>query len=341
VAVPAEYPTLVLFTSGTTAAPKLALQGHAGFQVAVLDAWRAIIEIGPGRVMQPLLNLAFGPAFSIYTSALLLGTRVVIAEQDPRTAEEFESMARREGADRGITSPAVFARMQGTSELEFQFALIGERMSAARWRQIFAMFPRLRVRNGFGANEVGLLTCGDWFDSSGNADAFNASAALPWVEHEVVDPNDAGEGKLCVRTSLPTICRGFLNDADGFQARLRDEGALFETGDVVRDGGRSFAMVGRSDNLLKIRSRFLDPAIVEQSCVAIDGVDDAKLIAHDGDAHLFLVGDPAAVDTASLADNLVERAGAHARPASVQFVDGFERTPSGKIKEGALRALLP
>jgi len=303
VPIPAEYPTMVLFTSGTTSVPKLALQGHAGFQVAVLDA-------------------------------------LVIAEQDARTAEEFEVMAKREGADRGITSPAVFGRMKGTSDLQFQFALIGERMSAARWMQIFAMFPRARVRNGFGANEVGLLTSGPWFGATGNADAFNASEVLPWVEHEVVEQNDAGEGKLCVRTSLPTVCRGFLGDDDGYRARLHDGDALFETGDVVKDEGKSFAMVGRSDNLLKIRSRFLDPAIVEQLCMATDGVEEAKLIAHEGEAHLFLVGDEASVDGNVLADSLAERAGAHARPATVRFVEVFERTPSGKIKEGALRALV-
>jgi acyl-coenzyme A synthetase/AMP-(fatty) acid ligase len=308
--------------------------------VAVLDAWRSIIDIGDGCVMQPLLNLAFGPAFSIYYTALLLGTRVVIAEQDPRTAEEFAAMAEAEGADRGITSPAVFGRMKGTSDLSFQFALIGERMSAARWEQIFAMFPNARVRNGFGANEVGLLTCGARFDASGNADAFNQSEVLPWVEHEVVEQNDAGEGKLCVRTSLPTVCRGFLGDDDGYRARLRDDGASFETGDVVRDEGRAFAMVGRADNLLKIRSRFLDPAIVERICAGTDGIEEAKLIAHGDEAHLFLVGDGSAVDTEALADTLADHAGNHARPSSIRFVEEFERTPSGKIKEGALRALI-
>ena len=119
------------------------------------------------------------------------------------------------------------------------------------------------------------------------------------------------------------------------------QGAIDHVGHGRRDQGQAFTAVGRSDNLLKIRTRFLDPAIVEGICAATEGIEEACLLAHEGVLHLFLVGDPGRVAVEELAASLVEAAGTHAKPATVRFVEKLERTPSGKIKEGALRALLP
>lgn len=118
---------------------------------------------------------------------------------------------------------------------------------------------------------------------------------------------------------------------------------LCRTGERARrraDGGLD--LLGRTDRLLLVRGRRVDPAEIETALAALPGVGEAVaavLAETAGDAGVAAWAVPAAgasLDPATLAAGLAERLPAHLCPRSVQVIRLLPRRVNGELDVDAL-----
>lgn len=160
-------------------------------------------------------------------------------------------------------------------------------------------------------------------------------------------------GELCV--SGACLARGYLaNEALTASTFIPNpycggdslgmHSVVFRTGDLARVRGGSLELVGRSDDVVKIRGFRVDIGEVEKSVVTYAGVHEAVVLASVGlheerTLHAF-VRCEASLSMTDLRVRLSQRLPSYMCPVSMERVDQFPRTQSGKVNKAELRKRL-
>ncbi|WP_156660612.1 phosphopantetheine-binding protein, partial [Mycobacterium sp. 852002-10029_SCH5224772] len=114
---------------------------------------------------------------------------------------------------------------------------------------------------------------------------------------------------------------------------------MYRTGDLVRWGADGqLHYLGRADDQVKIRGYRIELGEVRSALAALDGVDQAVVIAREdrpGDKRLvgYVTGE---VDPAELRARLGEHLPAYMIPAAVLALEALPLTPNGKLDARAL-----
>jgi crotonobetaine/carnitine-CoA ligase len=171
--------------------------------------------------------------------------------------------------------------------------------------------------------------------------------ALPWMEVELVETAgqpvaEGAVGEFAVRPRHDGLLTpGYLGNADA-TARLVKDGWLY-TGDMGRrDASGSYYFLGRKTESLRRRGENISAWEVETG-----------LSAHPDIAETAIVGVPSEIGEAEILCFLIMREGTEFDPVSIvgwcqnhlprhhvprywKQVDGFERTPSQRIRKDCL-----
>jgi acetyl-CoA synthetase len=183
--------------------------------------------------------------------------------------------------------------------------------------------------------------------------AFNGPC--PGIAADVVDPNDGTPvrgtvGELAIRGPWPGMTRGFWGGdteryLDTYWRRIPD---LWIHGDWAHiDGDGHWALLGRSDDTLKVAGKRVGPAEVESAAVSHGAVVEAAAIGVPDELKGEVVvvlpvlrrgveSDPGLL--AEIAGCVVRDLGPTLRPAAVVPVAELPRTRSGKIMRRVARA---
>ncbi len=352
----------LIYTSGTTGVPKGVAIPHRNV-TRLLDAIDRDVALSSSQVWAQSHSLAFD--FSVWEifGALLHGARlVVVPESVTRSAEEFHTLLVAERVSVLSQTPSAFYALAAvdTDQLEDRLALEvvvfgGEALDPSRLKSWLAVHPASpRLINMYGITETTVhasfreITAADVGDAVSPIGGPLADLAF-FVLDGRLHPVAAGVvGELYVAGAglgYGYVGRAPLSSTRFVACPFGSEGApgmrMYRTGDLVRWGtDGQLQYLGRADEQVKIRGYRIELGEIEAALTALDGVEQAVVIAREdrpGDKQLvgYLIGSAApSVVRAALGETLPS----YMVPAAVVALDAFPLTVNGKLDKKALPA---
>lgn len=337
----------LLYTSGTTAAPKGAMMTHRAFVheyvscVVALDMDAADVPLHP----LPLYHSAQMHAFLL--PYLMLGaTNHVVEKPDPT---DVLARVERDGITSLFAPPTVWIAL--SEHPDFATRDLTSLKKAYYGASIMPVPVLQRLRealggvgfyNAFGQSEIAPLATvlrPDEHDERPDS----AGRPVLFVEIKVVDDdgNDVtggGTGEVLYRS--PQLCTGYWDKPDATEEAFA--GGWFHSGDLVRIDEQGYIfVVDRVKDVINtggvlVASReveealYTHPAVAE---VAVIGTPHEKWI--EAISAIVVTREP--VSEADLLAHARERLAAFKLPKSVHFVDELPKNPSGKLLKRELR----
>ncbi len=153
-------------------------------------------------------------------------------------------------------------------------------------------------------------------------------------EIQILDPNEDGEGEICVKG--PNVMLGYYNDPDATAEAFTEDG-FFRTGDYgkMREDGILF-ITGRKKNLIILSNgKNVYPEEIENALIAVPGILD--IVVYEGQskrglAHNAIVAE-IFPDEDYVKANGIEDVKAHIKP----YVDEYNKTAVSYKKIGVLK----
>jgi len=347
-------PLLVLYTSGTTGAPKGAVitQGNAAFDLdALAEAWRWTADDTLVHAL-PLFHvhgLVLGVLGSLRAGSAL---RLV-----PRFSPEALCAAMGEGGTMMFGVPTMYHRLaeHGESSRDDARRLARARLlvsgSAAlpvRENERLASLFGQRVVERYGLTET-LILCSARHD--GPRTPGTVGPPLPGIALRLTDeekrplaPGAEVLGEVAVKG--PNVFAGYLNRADA-TAEATDAEGFFHTGDIatVAPGGEIRIVGRRATDLIKTGGYKVGAGEVEAALLEHASVREAAVVAApDEDLGerivAFVVANPGTAPRGEdLAEHVARLLAPHKRPREVRIVEDLPRNAMGKVLKRQLMKL--
>jgi len=350
-ALTADEPFVVLFTSGTTGKSKGVLHS----QNTVHSAVRGYVDaFGPGddwvaAVSTPLVHYS-GFAQGVLAGVMLGGT---VAFQDIRRNEALLDLVERYGATLLYGPPATLADVAASQRAErrdtssLRHVVIGSAPVLAELSAEVHETLGARAHSLWGMSENGPVTMtrptdpDDWAAHS-NGSAIDSMETR--IDPSGIDGESDFVGKLKVRGA--SLALGYYRREEAFAAELGADG-WFDTGDLARDDGRGgIRIIGRSRD-----------AIVRDGLVAPMTELEALIGSHPKAVEAAVVGLPSAtapggtsicavVVPAGGADPSLDDIRTHLResgqggrflPDRLELLPALPKTLTGKVRKAELR----
>jgi fatty-acyl-CoA synthase len=338
----------LLYTSGTTGAPKAVIQTFAMAWANAVNIGQAI-DLTSAEESINYLPLFHTAGINLYTLPIFLagGLSHVLRKFDPDTA--LDLIGRGEvTAFFGV--PAIY------QAFSLHPRLGGIDLSPVRsWGCGGAPLPEPLIRlfaergvlvcNGFGMTETGPTV---FLMDRDHAEAKIGSVgkAQMLAEVRIVDPDDrpVGDGQAGeLQIRGPGVTPGYFGNPDATRAAFAPEGWL-RTGDIAtRDGDGYYYIVDRIKDMYISGGENVYPAEVERVLNAHGDVLEAAVIGVADDrwgevGRAFLIARPGrTIDVARLGPWCRERLAAYKVPKSFVVLDELPRTAAGKVQKHMLK----
>jgi fatty-acyl-CoA synthase len=340
-------PAVLLFTSGTTAAPKAATLGHDQLIAYIFNT----VEFGAADEDEAVLVAV--PPFHIAGVAAVLsstyaGRRLVPL---PRfSPEAWLATARAEAVTHAFVVPTMLARIVAAMEADPSVTVPtlrhltygGSRMPTPVLERALAAFPDTGFVNAYGLTEtsstVSVLGPDEHQaahasdDPSVRARLGSVGRPVPGIELRVVD------GEIQIRGAQ--VAGDYLEAGS-----QRDEDGWLHTGDRgwVDDDGYVF-VEGRGDETIIRGGENLAPAEIEDTLLrhpavagaAVVGIPDEEWGERVGAMVVARAG--ASIEPDAVADFVREHLGSLKTPELIVVTDELPHTATGKILRRAVRA---
>lgn len=315
----------VIFTSGSSGAPKGVVVTHAGLP-SMLAAQVEAFDLRPGDRALWVLSPSFDASVSDVFTALTAGATLFVSRA--RTPEAVLSALHRHAITHVDLPPSLLPHLDpDRAPASLRAVVIGGEVCAEdavrRWA------ARVRLVNVYGPTEATVCTslgvCVP--DRSHGA---RIGRPLPGVDYHLV------EGELWI--GGPQVARGYLGDGPHERFTSLEGARVYRTGDRVErlpDG--EYVFLGRIDRQLKLRGRLVAPeeieaALTEHPEVRAAAVQKRRLGARDALVGFF--EGEASAD--ALRAHLAERLPSWMVPAWLERVVALPRGATGKIDLAAL-----
>ncbi|MCB9727254.1 MAG: fatty acid--CoA ligase family protein [Deltaproteobacteria bacterium] len=348
-----DDPSDILFTSGTTGAPKGAITTHAQSLRAYGD-WVAVTGLG-----QEDRYLVVAPFFHCFgykagwLACLLSGATCL-----PQPVFDVAQVLARIPADRVTVlpgPPALYETLLGRPDLgqhdlsSLRLAVTGAAVvPVALVRAMGETLGFDTVITGYGLTEATGIVTMCRFDDAPETIARTSGRPIPDVEVRVVDaegteqrPGEPGE----VEVRGYNVMLGYLDDPEATAQAVRPSGWL-RTGDIgILDAAGYLRITDRVKDMFIVGGFNAYPAEIEQALarheaiaeVAVIGVPDARL-GEVGMAFVVRRGG-FSLDESSLIAWSREAMANFKVPRRVAFIDALPRNASGKVLKTELRRM--
>ncbi len=354
----------LVFTSGSTGAPKAIMGEHA--PLSHFFQWHQDTSgLGPDDRFSVLSGLSHDPLLRDVLGALWVGATVVMPDAGRMGAPGYlADWLRSERVTVAHLTPAMadllaIGRDAGAVDtwptLKHVF-LGGDVLTAGTASTLLRMAPRAELFNCYGTSETPqVMAIHRVIIDSDTQASQRVPVGRGIADVQLLVLNDAsglagiGElGEICVRT--PYLARGYLGDPLLTTARFvanpgtgnRDD-RMYRTGDLGRyrpDGSVEYH--GRRDGQVKIRGFRVELGTIEHALRALPAIGEVAVVARRDESGAnalvgYLVPQPGqSVDPSDVRRRLVASLPDYMVPGAFVVLAALPLTPNGKLDRGAL-----
>lgn len=344
--------SFIVYTSGTTSAPKGAVLTHMNLISQTINTNR----FGPpgssgdcNLIVVPLFHIA--ALASIYP-AFLNGTKIVVAPAKALTRmEALIDLLEAERVTSLFLVPTLWQALcstPGIRERKLSLKHLTWGASPANRETLHLMaesFPDAHISAAFGQTEMSPTACSLSGDDSVRKMG-SVGRPIGLVAAKIVDPlgdevSPGQTGEIVYRG--PGLMQGYWNKPG--ETAAATAGGWFHSGDLVREDSEGFYfIVDRAKDIIISGGENISSIEVEQAVAAHPKVADASVI---GVPHPTWVETPLAIVVATdpadpprleeIHDFLTDRIAGFKKPTRLEIVDELPRNASGKLQKHRLR----
>ena len=359
VAVKADQLAYIYFTSGSTGEPKGAMCEHAGM-VNHLFGKIDDLKIGEGDVVAQTAPQCFDISLWQLVSALLVGGRTLVVEQDTifdarrfidRIVEERVAVIQVVPSYLDVLVSYLAERPRMLPDLRFVSAT-GEALKTELVERWFAVQPNIKLVNAYGLTETSDDTNHEIMARAPRDGRVPLGRAISNVHISVVDEELAlvplgAPGEIVF--SGVCVGRGYINDPERTQRAflpdpIRKGERMYRSGDYGRwrpDGKLEF--LGRRDAQVKISGFRIEIGEVENRLLRLAGVRDGAVVVTERDDRskqlvaFYTADEP--LESETMRDQLGGSLPAYMIPSVFYRRDALPVTANGKVDKKALAKL--
>lgn len=356
-------PFMVIYTSGTTGKPKGPMHTHGGFPMRIAHDAAVHFNVGEGDVFSWPADMGWIAGTLVLSVALLRGATLVLYNGAPdfpdwsRMSRLIETHAITHFGSaptliRGLAANEALALGNDRSSVRLLITA-GEVIDPEHfvWFQDNFASPGSPLINYTGGTEVSGALLSSVQVKPIAPGGFNTSS--PGIDIAITDqsgnPVVDEVGELVIREPFVGMTASFWeDDARYLESYWSATPGVWVHGDLaLRTPDGSYAIMGRSDDTIKVAGKRLGPAEVEEVVLELDEVSEAAAVGiADGvkgqKLVVFLIlqpdhdGVPEEIASRA-AEAVAERLGKPFKPGKVHIVSQMPKTRSGKIMRRLIR----
>ncbi|MGP5317635.1 fatty acyl-CoA synthetase [Arthrobacter rhombi] len=350
VAVEGSDVVQLLYTSGTTSAPKGAMMTHEALVAEYVSSVIALDFTAQDRplVAMPLYHSAAMHVFLL--PYLSLGATIrLIARPD---IGQILRLVEEEHIGSLFLAPTVWVPLSNHPEMETKdlSSLVKAQYGASIMpvtvlARLRTRYPRIGFYNCFGQSELGPLCTvlrpedHDARPASCGLPVYNVEARVMTADGAIAVPGEPGE----IQYRSPQLMTGYWNQPDATNAAFVD--GWFRSGDqVTRDAQGYIQVVDRIKDVINTGGVLVPPREVEDCIyelpevaeVAVVGISDERWI--EAITAVIVLKDGASLTAEGVRAHVRSRIADYKVPKRVDFVAELPRNQSGKLLKRELRA---
>jgi acetyl-CoA synthetase len=368
VAVEAEHPLFILYTSGSTGQPKGVVHTTGGYLVYASMTHQYVFDYREGDVYWCTADVGWvtGHSYIVY-GPLANGATTLMFEGIPTypSSSRFWDVVDKHKVNIFYTAPTAIRSLMGggegpvkkTSRASLRvLGSVGEPINPEAWDWYYNVVgdKRCSIVDTWWQTETGgiLIT-----PLPGATALKPGSATRPFfgVKPEMVDAEGKVlegpcEGNLCIADSWPGQMRTVYGDHERFeQTYFSTYPGKYFTGDGARrDADGYYWITGRVDDVINVSGHRMGTAEVESSLVAHPKVAEAAVVGYPHNVkgqgiYAYVTLNDGEEGDDALRKELVtwvrKDIGPIASPDLIQFAPGLPKTRSGKIMRRILRKI--
>jgi benzoate-CoA ligase len=347
-----QSPGFLLYTSGSTGAPKGVLHLHGAIPHTVVCYGSNVLQLSRDDRVYSSSRLFFAYGLGNSLSFPLAAGATSIVESERPTADRIAKIFEEQRPTVFFGVPAIYRAL-----LDFKAAgnvldvstlrmcvSAGEALPARifeEWQREFG----LPILDGIGSTEMLHIFISN---THGGARAGSSGTVVEGYEARLLD--DSGReveggspGNLFVRGASATA--GYWNRPELTRETIKE--GWVRTGDIYRRDEESyFFHVGRSDDCFKVRGLWVSPIEVESALLGHDSVAEAAVVSDVDEEGLATARAYVVIRTGEGGEKLKEelrgfvssRLPQYKVPSLIEFITEMPRTSTGKIQRFKLRA---